>query len=744
MLGCRHGFVCIAVSAGFFAACSNGSPRNDANPGTGGGSGSSAGSSSAGSNSAGSNSAGSSSAGSSSAGNSSAGSSSAGSSSAGSAGQIDEPITKLPPLPKLENVIVLEGDDSATITFDPFDGAVDYRVYALPPEGDITVNGNAIAIRNGTYRCAGTRESPPTMIDDEPEIGGDAINTRVEADVAQHPRTLDDATLGYVYTAPGPGLVPVYALGESDPNADSTCFFGRWKASRFKRYTTSESERDQLLENYARDDGIVFYVPETPSAETQTVYADDQGTDGPYRSRFYTLDGPEAALHPDRQPAFEVLKAAAAGAKPLMRVYYGNRCGFSHDELVAGKEWFNRVRRQGDQQSLFSVLWTGITEPTTLVVEALDAGCPFQGHLATESTPMLSVPFGDDVIVHQPWLTLSDVRAASATGEVFINGHYDAESTPKPIARSFVTVNRAPRPEMDFLATFPVGEAKEEFTTVPCGADNCFQTWRQQSETFDQMFINAESGATMGEGLFTYGPSLGQWWISYADVAADTNGKYRLTAIQKASMSADTFLHVTMEADAYSTARRYPQILISDADAPVQYGLETAHTLVIQTRAEIYGGGDKLGDYPVNYELQVCNLRTWDVNNQCPVYDLYHVRENGQVIRLAPNEEVGEHASADGRVLFDVYASTERAYLFLQGKPYGCAELPPGVMQPGATTVTWGDALYHSSVDNTFSFHKQHMLVEQRRNFDNLGFSSGVPAPSWDEKRFPCAPPIAL
>jgi hypothetical protein len=47
-------------------------------------------------------------------------------------------------------------------------------------------------------------------------------------------------------------------------------------------------------------------------------------------------------------------------------------------------------------------------------------------------------------------------------------------------------------------------------------------------------------------------------------------------------------------------------------------------------------------------------------------------------------------------------------------------------------------------VDNTFTFHKEHMQVEQRRHFDNLGFSSGVAAPTWDEKRFPCAAPIAL
>jgi hypothetical protein len=89
-----------------------------------------------------------------------------------------------------------------------------------------------------------------------------------------------------------------------------------------------------------------------------------------------------------------------------------------------------------------------------------------------------------------------------------------------------------------------------------------------------------------------------------------------------------------------------------------------------------------------------------------------------------------------------VFASQSRAYLFLDGQPYACANLPTQAIPSGPVTVTWGDALYHSAVDHTYAFHTVHMLVEQRRHFDNLGFSSGVPAPAWDETRFPCAAPI--
>jgi hypothetical protein len=116
--------------------------------------------------------------------------------------------------------------------------------------------------------------------------------------------------------------------------------------------------------------------------------------------------------------------------------------------------------------------------------------------------------------------------------------------------------------------------------------------------------------------------------------------------------------------------------------------------------------------------------------------------DGGAVARLAPNDEVGEHSSVDHRVLFDVFASTQRLYVFLDGQPYGCADMPSVGVPNGPVTVTWGDALYHSSVDITFAYHADHMQIEQRRHFDNLGFSSGVPAPSWDEARLPCAAPI--
>jgi hypothetical protein len=688
-------------------------------------------------------------------------------------GQLDgAPPTKLPPLPALSGVVVTENDDSASIVFDPYPGAVDYRVYPLPADQDVDVGADGhVTVRDALYRCAGNRESPFPNVEDAGNTGA-WVTTKVDGDtVGGYPRTMADATIGYVYAAPGPGLVPVYVLGESDANADNGCYFARWGASRTKEYTTSDTERSQMLAAFARDDGIAFYVPSTANATTQQVYVDDQQTGTQYHTRYYFPDGPEASAHASKRPAFLALASQAPGTQPLMRVFYSNSCGWSHDELAVGQERFERIYHQGDQQPWWSLLWTGLTGPTTLVVEALDHGCPFQGLLSPTSVPNITAYFGTTPLLHQPFVTLDDVRDASPSTEVFVNGQSgpawiwngtqfeggvrDAatpqqlaanggagQPLPNAIARSFVQVAPRAHDPMDFFAPFSPAASAETFTTVPCGAPsgNCYATWRQQSPTFDQMFIDVEYMPDYQNGLFAYGPVGGEWWVTYGDVGGDTNGKYRLTAKQKGHVEGSTFLHVTMEVDAYSTDRRYPQLLISDQDAPVQYNLPQGHTLVVQTRGE----GSAWAMYPIDYDLQICNMRTWDVNDQCPQYDLYHVLgADGGVAHLAPNDELGEHASADHRIKFDVYTSSARTYLFLDGQPYACADLPASVVPSGPVTVTWGDVLYHSQVDHNFAFHTDHMQIETRRHFDNLGFSSGVAAPAWDETRLPCAPPIA-
>jgi hypothetical protein len=476
-----------------------------------------------------------------------------------------------------------------------------------------------------------------------------------------------------------------------------------------KKYTTSDSERAQLIAARWRDDGIAFYAPASGSVPVYTA------TDS--TARYYFIDGPEKAARPAASVAFSALSAAAADAVPLMRVFYANGCGRSHDELVAGQERFQRARAQGPQP-VPAVTFTPLTQEKVLVVEALDRLCPYSGFLSAASFPA----YGS----YERMFTLDELKAASATGEVYVNAQGTGTGTPKAIARSFVKVSPKPHDPMDWFADFKIGSQLANFASQPTGALQ--QDFHGISADYDLNFNSIDRNTVNQQLEWALAPLNGELLVNYADFGSDADGKLRLTPSTKAQLSSSAFLHATMEVDVLSSTRRYPQILISNVDAPVQANLTSGITLIVQTFAT----------WPIELQAQICDHRTWNVNDQCPKFDLYNVGGG-----LAPVAEIGEYSGLARRVRFDVFVSTAKAYVYFEGQPYGCAVFPTP-LTAGPTTVTFGDVLYHSGVDLDsttpwYPFNRQHLLIETRRHFDNLGFSSNVPEPSWDASRFPCA-----
>lgn len=644
--------------------------------------------------------------------------------------------TALPAVPALINVSAITTGDSTLIKYDPVDGAKDYRVYVLPADEDITaLDDGHVTVQNAIYRCAGDRQTPPLLPDDAPSITErtnyyDKFRSKVDgSDVEGYKRTLNEATLGYVYTTPGDGRIPVFSMGDPAGTADNQCPGQAWGASRSKRFVAGQEAHDKLLAERWRDDGISFYVPASGSDGTVNVL-----TNSSEWTRLYFTEGSaEAGSRKNAEPAFSVLTGAGgADVKPLMRVFYANPCGIQHDELVAGQARFERARVQGDKLPMFEMTWSGITEETTLVVEALDVGCPYPGFLGPKDTEAVT----SQGIKYDAHATLASLQGASTTGEVFINGQHEAANKPRPIARSFIKVKPSPVPDMDWFTGFDAADDMGAFTASWCddGVD-CTDTFRENSANWDLTFESADH--------YSFGKELGQLWVSMADVGADVGAKLRMTPSLKGKITADSFLHVTMQVDSFTTGRRYPQILISDQQAPVQERIPKGRTYIVQS----------FGTWPPTYEFQVCDNRDWDVSFQCPRFDFQRTldpNDSDKIKSLNPSPDVGEHMGIDRPTQFDVYVSSKRAYLLLDGLPFGCANLPATGMDSkgvalnpqgptGDVTVTFGDVLYHSGVDDgTFSFHLNHLQVESRRHFDNLGFKSGTAAPAWDETRFPC------
>jgi hypothetical protein len=633
--------------------------------------------------------------------------------------------TRLPALAELTNVDACVNTDAVNVGFDPVDGAQDYRIYPLPKDEDITLAPDGtVVVKNAIYRCAGTREAL-YMLPDQPTVNDGAAGgaTILNGDVEGFTRAQADASLGYVYTTPGSGRIPVYVLGNGDAGIEEGLSCGRpiFNSTRPKTYTTDAMKRTQLIAKHARDDGIAFYVPAAASASTRPVY---EGTFGDSDTLRW-IDGPEGTMRNGHgQPIFNVLTATADGAAPLMRVHVLPYCSKQHDELVAGSARYNKVVNEGDQP-LNQLRWSGLTAQTILVVEALDQRCPYQGVLS----PVHADAHTDSGISYPAFMTLDDLRSASPTGEVFVNGQNDAMVAPKAIARSFIQVAPASPPSLDYFASFPEAQTFETFHDIPWAGHWASQ--HLQSASYDL--------TSYADSQVFFGTMLGELWFAYSDVGGDVNGKIRLTPSKTATVARGTYLHVTTEMDLISTARRYPQILISDQLAPVQESLTNGVTLIVQPK----------DTSPTLMQVQICDHRTWDVNNQCPLLPTF-------VSDFKPTAPLpGELTGTDNAVKLDVYVSSDRIYLLLNDKPYSCTDLPAkaddgSVYHPpsGAVSVTWGDVLYHSAVDfsvggvelqgNSYLFHRTHMHTLTRRHFDNIGFASGSAAPAWDESLVPC------
>lgn len=620
---------------------------------------------------------------------------------------LDGVLTTLPPLDGLK---IDQRGDGAVFSFVPHGEAKDYRIWVLPdPAGISEAEDGSVVVTDAYYRCAG----------DRPLIEAEGTLT---AELFGYARTEEESLLGHAFVVGAPGRKPVFALGE--PNAGSDERTGTpFSSSRNVVYTAELKTRNRLLQEGYRDDGIVFYVPETGG--DRPIFSYESAPQPVEQDKIYylTLAGgaEEEAISGGEgsttTPIADLLSEPTDGTLPVHRVTVG-----AHDLLALGDGLRDRYLREGNQP-LNHVTWKGLTEKTTLVIEALDRGCAFGGLYASSDT--------EEIGYAKPFISLARAQEESETGEVWVNGQHEDTGTPVPLARSFVTLEPQAAPQMDFYADFSTTGIAQEYEETE--RDEGAKRLRFSSDLFDLEFWSIELDS------WSVGEALGNLWVAYADWAADTNGKFRLTAKQMAELDEDNYLHVTAEFDIPSTHRRYPQILISDQPPPVQAGLVNGATIIVQPFSST-----------TEVQIQLCKERTWDVNNQCPRFKLgrsldFEPAYSDNETLWPPRPVPGEWSGFDLPVLFDVYVSQKRVYLFFNHEPFGCAKIPDGTWNPGPVSVTLGDVLYHSGVDEdvicdecAHQFLRNYQLPQTVRRFDNFGFQNGVKEPKWNESIFPC------
>jgi hypothetical protein len=657
------------------------------------------------------------------------------------------PKTALPGVSRsFGTVKCLQRGGNVSITVEPLDNAKDYLVYELPDDGAVVKNGTRLeGVTGATYRCAGLRAGPFVGVDGDffDKWGPGVIQTLSKNQVVgNYTRSTEEATLGYVYVTPGDDRVPVFAAGHPSYAIGLT----ETEPALHKVYTTDEAAHEERVKEGWYDAGIAFYVPARASAETRPVYAQQ-----PQEGLLYYFSSDEEAAFREataNETAFPVLRSAGKEGRPLMRVFYTwdnyqGDGGPGQDTLVVGKSHFERARQQGWSLPEFDLTWSGVTKPTTLVIEALDDLCPFQGQFSSSQYP---ADGGEDE--NGRWtVTPEQARRSAPHRELYVNGHNAASSArPNVLARTFIHVEPKERVELDFMTHF---ETKpEKFTPVdtPCNDLNhgcdAGSLHAFSSQNFD-VTIN-------GSPVWGIYSALGEVWALVTDDGAA--GQMRMTAKKRAEMADDAYLYVVMDVNIpLITDRRYPQIVISDRpDVPLWISTRGYNPEDAEGKAAYEAAYGPLGrtfllqpflTYPYTLSLEVCDRTTWAVNNQCPTFDL-EKKEDGSRF---PSKMVGEGSGFEKSNRLELYASARKAYVFLDEKPFGCAELDPSTMPTGKVSVTFGSVIYHIGADWTVTeTMKGSFLAEQKgtnmeSHISYAGFSSGVAAPKNWPSTFPCA-----
>ena len=304
----------------------------------------------------------------------------------------------------------------------------------------------------------------------------------------------------------------------------------------------------------------------------------------------------------------------------------------------------------------------------------------------------------------------------------------------------------APDPQMDFYESFNPSKTWEQPPEVANDYNNGYHIYRNAKWAIEF------GGSPENHSL---GPILGQFHIGCIDWGSACG--YSITPLGLTTrLEAGRYLHVRMTVDVPSTLRRYPGVMITttaykEVDDP---SIQHTYDLPVTSRlgpldAEGTGTESTILVHPLglsDLQLQFCDKRGWGVGDQCKKANTKGRRthwENGGEPWL-PVPVLGNVAGEDRPVQIDIYASTDKIFLFQDDRPAGCGRLPAGRMPAGPVTVLFHAVGYHLAIDDpadadtSYQYLRNYSFMRTDRHFDDLGISNSVAAPAWDETKFPC------
>jgi hypothetical protein len=455
--------------------------------------------------------------------------------------------------------------------------------------------------------------------------------------------------------------------------------------------------------------------------------------------------------------------------------------------FCAGRSQHNEPEGSPPNDVLRLIEVLGITEATTVVVEAIDRECPFTGWLGAEhiDLPVLAetaAALGTDRTF--PMRTEAEIRAMY--GNLIYNGQgpsavmgrpADPGSPPRVLARAEVVLfptGTAAAP-MAFWEDF--SDASDDFApagtySARFGEHNIFRNSRWSYYTY-----NFETDLLPNQVAI----DRGRLRVYSADIAQDIMGAGMLTPRgEPIALSSDSYAHVTFEVDVNATGRRYAWFSLCGPNTGSPYAADGSLTGGM-TMEPFFYQPDGASPYAEDWNcLQVFGFDSsyYDVlgddrSDSHIRMILNRSREDAPgsgptTLNISPRQisedrdagcswcgwygrwnaahdivdmPLDDLLRASPRVRWDLYIRRNRVVLYLDGEQYACSDFPgtPLTMNEGA--LGFGQVLYHTSAEHTDLRRSDWLRTGQRRyltiapfiddrSWDNIGWDTGTGLPA--------------
>jgi hypothetical protein len=442
---------------------------------------------------------------------------------------------------------------------------------------------------------------------------------------------------------------------------------------------------------------------------------------------------------------------------------------------------------QGSRTLLRQLEVTDLDAPTDLVVEAIDAPCPFSGHLAPKHEDVQvtidEVPVADRVKFSL--FTAAEVRARY--GSLVLNGHgpgptlasQGPTTPPKVLARTTVRVTptgRATPRTRDFFDDFDGTSGPITLDGDVPDANRAYTKGRHFSNTkwdfyaFNDHLKTAQ--LSIERGLLHV--TLPDW---FQDVFATVVAVPR----RPAKLTTTTYLHLTFEVASNATSRRYWWVGLCGAGQAGQTFDAQHHFAgrLIQTsffyQPDGYNtsveGWNCLQFFPRDgspFALAPTNTRS-----QADLRVMVNRPDAGareSVVNLSPAQYPRSAATPSWfrqqngagtlgtpllddlllispRTRFDAYVRRDRLVLFVNGEQRLCNDFARYPLTMAEAGVAFGQVLYHSAAERLeFSrsyndrtgqrYYLENAPYADEREWDNLGYEEDLGAPaSFDQTK---------